>query len=187
MRPYTLKIPAGSEITLPHIGNYVRIKSATVPINVRVLESNESVQLEQGDDATLTAFERLEVSHSDGAEQTVILYVGNNTRQGSSKVGGTLQVNPTQSSTGSQAAAVVGVASAQLLAANSNRKFLLIQNINPTGEITLNLFGAAAVIGAGPVIAPGETFKLEGMWMPTAQINAIGTAAGIACVVLEAQ
>jgi hypothetical protein len=74
-----------------------------------------------------------------------------------------------------QAAATVTNVSGQLLAANSNRRVLLIQN-NGTGDIYLNLAGAAATVGNGIKLGPGQSYEASG-YCPSAAIMAIGSIA----------
>ena len=93
MRPYTLKIAAGELAQIQAIGNYLRVKTSAVALLVEVPENSESAELEQGDAVELTAFKRLQISHTDGAEQTVKIYIGKNTRLVSSQVGGAVTVS----------------------------------------------------------------------------------------------
>lgn len=62
--------------------------------------------------------------------------------------------------------------STQILAANSTRKFILIQNIG-NQSIWIN-FGGAATVGSGSIeISGGATLILDGSFMPTEAIFAI--------------
>lgn len=81
-----------------------------------------------------------------------------------------------------QAAATVTTASAQLLATNAARRFLLIQNKDPAGVIWLNFAGAAATQANGVRIGPGDSLSLEA-WVPTGAIFAIGDIASNANIV----
>lgn len=83
----------------------------------------------------------------------------------------------------------VTATSAQKLAANANRRYLMVENIG-TGDATLN-FGAAAVIGQGkPLNAAdasgrqGGSFAMEGSAVTTQAINAVSTA-GTTLMILE--
>jgi hypothetical protein len=84
----------------------------------------------------------------------------------------------------SQAAAVVGVASAQLLAANPARRFLLIQNNDAAGDIYITVDGSAATAAHGLKIAAGGALELAA-FVPVGAIHAIGSGAGLAVVVVE--
>jgi hypothetical protein len=86
--------------------------------------------------------------------------------------------------TPSQAAATVTSASAQLLAANANRRFLLIQNKDASGAIYLNFAGAAATLANGIKIGPGEAYESSAGWVSSAAIYAIGDIASNANIVI---
>lgn len=202
MRPYKLRIPAGEQVEIIAPGNYLRVKSAAVPVLMQSPENSEEAELDQGDAIELSPFNRLLLSHSDAAEQTVIVYIGRGTSMVSSQVGGSVTVSGTvevANDTGnplptvatpavamSQAAATVGVASAQLLAAKPARKFLMVQNNDATANVYLNLSGAAATVEGGVKIAPGGSLLLD-VATPSAAITAIAdvATAGNAVTVVE--
>lgn len=75
-----------------------------------------------------------------------------------------------------QAQEAVTTASAQLLAANAARRYLLIQNKDATGNIWVTLDGAAATTVKGVKVAPGGSYELQG-YVPNGAINAIGDIA----------
>jgi hypothetical protein len=77
--------------------------------------------------------------------------------------------------THTQTAATVTNASAQLVAANSARKYLMIQN-NGGGDIFLNFSGAAATTGNGVKLMPGMSWE-SGFYVPRAAVQAIGSIA----------
>lgn len=77
----------------------------------------------------------------------------------------------------SQAAVAVTNASGVLLAANVNRRFLLVQNNDAAGNVFLNLTGAAATAAAGVKIAPGGSLLLSDGEAGGAAVNAIGDIA----------
>ena len=76
----------------------------------------------------------------------------------------------------SPAFATVGVASAQVIAANTARKGLVLVN-NSTANISL-AFGSAAVSGSGIVLYPGGVFFMDAFMFTTSAVSAIATAAG---------
>ncbi len=94
MRPYIFKIPAGGFDQPSVVGNYVRLASISgaTSLVVKCLETGEEVELEAGDDAKLSEFKRLQLSHSAAGEVTAKLYVGLNTEASSSKVGGAVSI-----------------------------------------------------------------------------------------------
>lgn len=95
-------------------------------------------------------------------------------------VGG-VNIKPTQSAGASTHAAVtVTTTSAVILAANANRKYLLVQNRSSTGTIYLNLNGATATNGTGGngiEILPKSSYENNSVWVSTAGITAIGSIA----------
>lgn len=75
----------------------------------------------------------------------------------------------------SPTAATVGVASAQALASNSNRKGLIVVN---TSKNTISLgLGAAAVLNSGITLVPGGSWEMDAFTLTTGVINAIASAA----------
>lgn len=187
MRPLTLKIPAGEVVEVGAVGDYIRIKSALVEITAEAPDNNERAEMEQGDDVVFSPFQRLRFSHADVAEQTVRVYVGKGTRAGSSKIGGSITASvsnlPAQQGAMTQAAATVTNASGQLLAAKANRRVLIVQNNDATGNIFVNLTGVAATVANGIKIAPGGSLILD-VYAPSAAITAIGDIASNANVIV---
>lgn len=77
----------------------------------------------------------------------------------------------------------IGVASSVLLAANTARKYLLVQNKHGTATVYLG-FGVAATVAAGVKILPGGSYESP-LIVHRGVINAIGDAVNTAVVVLE--
>lgn len=73
------------------------------------------------------------------------------------------------------AAASVGVASAQAVAANANRKGLKLTNTS-NARISLG-FGSAAVLDSGDTLYPGGTFYMDEYDFDLGAVNAIASAA----------
>lgn len=67
-------------------------------------------------------------------------------------------------------------ASASLVAANAQRRFLEIQNKDGSGAIFVNVAGVAATTSNSRKIPPGESWCLSG-YVPDGQVFAIGDAA----------
>lgn len=74
------------------------------------------------------------------------------------------------------AAATVTTASTALLAANSVRRYLLIQNKDTGGDIYVTLDGSAATVAKGIKVPAGGSLELQG-YVATGAVNAI-TASG---------
>jgi hypothetical protein len=75
----------------------------------------------------------------------------------------------------SPAFTTVGVASVQVVAANSARKGLVLVN-NSTANISI-AFAATAVSGSGIVLYPGGVFFMDEYMFTTSAVTAIATAA----------
>lgn len=73
------------------------------------------------------------------------------------------------------AAAAVGVTSAQVLAANANRKGLVVVNTS-SNVISIGL-GSAAVLNSGITLTPYGTFEMDEYCFDVGAVNAIASAA----------
>lgn len=100
-------------------------------------------------------------------------------------VSGLVDVNnfPIVNSAFGHVLATVTTASAQVLAANIDRRFLFVQNNNAVGTIFLRLDGGASNTTTGIHLKPGESFALNG-FAPTAAIMAAGDIASNADVLI---
>lgn len=85
--------------------------------------------------------------------------------------------------TGSNVQKTVTSASAQLVAAKANRKYLLIQNNDAAGIIYVTFGGVAATTANGVKIPPGGSYELN-CNVPTSEVRAIGSIASNASVVV---
>lgn len=144
MKPYNIVVPTGQASEFAVGGNYIRLKSASVPITFNVFETGESITLDAGDDVHLSPFTRLSLSHSSGIDVPIVFYVGNDTSAGSSKIGGSIVLSGQQG--GLNFSLVVLTASVSLLAlpANSNRRILLLQNKHASAVVWVG-FGITPV------------------------------------------
>jgi hypothetical protein len=75
-----------------------------------------------------------------------------------------------------QKAVTVTNASTQLLAANTSRRYLLIQNNDAAGTLYIGIDGTPAAINDGIKLDPGESLEFQG-YVPTSLIAAIGSTA----------
>jgi hypothetical protein len=186
VKQITLKIAAGNAEEIGVVGDYVRIKTAQVPVRIEADKGQVDATIEEGDALNLQQFTRLRVSHSDAAEQTVTLLIGNGTSADSSKVGGSMAVAsmPDVAVPFTQTAPVMGLASAAIVAANASRRFLWLQNNHASAEIRLGMAGGAAVAGAGPRLSPGASVLLDVATCSNA-VYGISDTAGVALDVVE--
>lgn len=80
----------------------------------------------------------------------------------------------------SHSVVAVATSNVQLLAANANRRYLLVQNNDSVVDVWVRVDGVAATLGGGVrLLAGGSTLELQG-FVPTGAINAIGTNGGTA-------
>lgn len=184
MREFTLSIPAGEEVDLFAPGDYIRIKSAAVPVVVENRDAGDKVELSDGDDARLNRFNHLALSHASASVHVVKVMIGAGTSVGSARIGGSIAVSSLTPSrfTGSNTQKTVTTASALLVAANANRAYLLIQNKDATGNIWI-AFNASATPANGVKLGPGQSYELN-CNIPTAVVYAIGDVASNSNVVV---
>lgn len=174
MRQITIKVGVGSGEDIAVVGDYVRIKSAGVPVRIESGDGKVDATIDEGDALNLRRFERLRVSHTSGAEQVITLLIGDGTSADGSKVGGSVEVS-SRAVPYAQTAPAVGLVSVLLLAANSARRFLLVQNNDTSLNMWVNLDGNAATT-AGVKIPPGGSILLDSA-CPSGAIYAIGEGA----------
>lgn len=73
--------------------------------------------------------------------------------------------------------ATIGVTSGTVIAANTNRKGLVIQNTSSLASISLNLVGGSAVLNSGITLYPHDIFYMDEFTFTTSQIDAISSLA----------
>lgn len=183
MKQITLKIPAGQSEEINAVGDYVRLKTASVSVRFQVSDADTDATIEQGDALNLKPFERLRISHSDGAEQTITLLIGNGTSSDSAKVGGSVSItgdvsviDKTYTPVDQYALINVGVVSVVALAARANRRFLMVQNQGVT-DLYMNYGLLPAIVGMSLKLGPGQTLLFDAI-CPNSQISMISSAAG---------
>jgi len=187
LRNYTLKIKNGEKVEFGLRGNVVRLVSSTYPIFFASRDDDINFYLEAGEQAVLKngeKFTQLDISHAQGAEQTIILAIGEDAEIGSAKVSGAVTVTSLAPSRAVGANSNPGVTnvSGQLIAVNASRNYLLIQNKDAVGNIYIN-FGAAATIENGVKIPPNGSFELNCNIL-TGVVNAIGDIASNTSIVV---
>lgn len=172
-------------------GKYFTTLECTNPINVRFYLGGKQLDLGQvssllaGLEVTLGeindlghAFDRVEIDVT-GAD-TIKVGIGNGQARYNRSQGSVAVTNVNGAFT--QAQATVTNASGQLLAAKATRRYLLVQNNDASADVYVTLDGAAATTTKGIKIAAGGSLELQG-YVPTGQVNAIGSIASNANVV----
>lgn len=181
----SFQIMPGHQESVGVTGDYVRIQKAVVPVWIET-ENGDKFQLEEGEEAQIMRFKNLLISHDDVADQNVSLFVGDAARVGSAKLSGNVSVvnalDQHQCSAANSQKTVTTVA-ANVLPANPDRAFLIVQNKHNVGKIYI-AFGGVATVGGGYEIAPGDALELVGGIVPVGAVSAIGDAASNAAVVV---
>lgn len=186
MRQLDIYVPTGESVEIAVKGDWVRLVTAAVTLRLDEPDAGHWLEMEQGDAVTLRAgFVRLKLTHSSGSGQTFTLLVGNGTTQDSAKIGGSVTVTglPDEQGAYAQSTATVTNASGLLVAANAARRTLLISNQSATGNIYLNIAGAAATVAGGVKIAAGGVLLLD-RYPPSGAIYAIGDIASNPSVIV---
>jgi hypothetical protein len=166
------------------VGDYIRVRAAAVPIRIESPDNNDFLILEVGDAVTLRHFERLLISHDSGSNQSITLIVGNGERvESTSSMKIIDKVNPVSQGPVTFSAFTANTTNSVVLPENLNRRFLMIQNRNPTIDIWVN-FGAAAVL-SGSVRIPAEGVLLLDSFVPTGAMNVISGSLNANCGLFE--
>lgn len=174
MRPYAVTIPPSSVEEFAVVGDYIRLKTAAVPVTFVVEETGESVVLEPGDAVKLTRFNRVKVMHQSAIGHAIVFYVGNGTSAASSgevstTVKGGLAYDRGFSSIGTVSFAFKGATPAIF------RRYFFMQNIGGTDLYVMPTWDA--VLNQGIKLKPDASYTWDG-WVPSGSISAISSAAG---------
>jgi hypothetical protein len=125
-------------------------------------------------------FDRVRISSAAGGALAFVMRFGSDVRYDTPPNG-----NVTVTNVGGafvNAAATVTSASATLVAAKANRRYLLIQNNDASGDIFVRLDGTAATLTTGVKIPAGGSYELQG-YVPVGAVTAIGSIASNANIV----
>lgn len=177
MRPYQFTIPASGQDSRAVIGDFIRIDSATVTLKV-ILEDEDGVMvadllMTQGRSVALPVdFSNVRVSNPSGGATTATLEIGRGNISDNELTG---TITASRGATLSNAAHTVGVAAAELLAADSTRRSIVIQNLSASDIYLGNDSGVLTTNG----LKVGPTQSLTVDKAPEAAIFAIGSAAAL--------
>lgn len=179
---YSITLGANSYQRLLFKGEMFKIISATGAMNVRTDRARLD-GLVAGQGMQENPFDWLEIQDASGASNTIKLLISSDGFIDG--ITGAMQITqtvPVRSGSFANTAKTVTNASAQLVAANSARTYLLIQNKDTSGNIYLNWGAAAATTANGIKIGPGGNYELTGA-ISTQALQAIGDIASNANVV----
>jgi hypothetical protein len=158
---YTDTISANATIRRLYSGALFKIISSTGALNVRT-DLVDLSSLVSGQGFQDAPYQFLELKDASGASNTVRYVVA--TEGFLDGITGSMQITqnvPVRSGSFANTAATVTNASAQLVAANSARTYLLIQNKDASGNIFVNFGSAAATVANGIKIGPGGNFEMS--------------------------
>lgn len=167
-------------------GDFFRLLAATDPVTVTFYRNGAEVaeadHVGEGyaEKFRLEGFDRFAIVSATAQTLQFVARLGNDVLYDTPPTGDVQVTNVNGAFTQSQK--TVTNASAQLLAANAQRRYLLIQNNDASGDVYINLTGVAATTANGIKIAAGGSYECQG-FAPTAAITAIGSIASNANVV----
>lgn len=178
---------AGQRLEFFERGDFFRLMQATANVTVDFYRNGAeiaeaaNVGVGYAERFTESEFDRIAVTSATAQTIQIATRLGNEISYDTPPVGNVAITNVSGAFT--QATGTVTNASAQLVAARSTRRYLLIQNKDPSGEIYLNLTGAAATVAGGVLIPAGGSYELQG-FANTQAITAIGSIASNANVII---
>jgi hypothetical protein len=178
---YDFTIPANGTYRLLVAGDYFKIMNATGAVNVQADFGNLR-GLIAGQGLEDSPFKFLVFDDASGASNAVRVVIGD--EKFVDGLGGTVNVSQAvvaRSNSFANVAKTVTNASAQLLAANPARQYLLIQNRDTAGSLYVNFGAGAATVANGVLISPGGSYE-TGSVCTTQAVQCIGSIASNANV-----
>lgn len=126
-------------------------------------------------------FDKIAITSATAQTIQLVTRLGNEVRYDKAPVGNTT-IN-TVASTFTNSQKTVTNASGTLVAANANRRYLLIQNNDAAGDIFVRLDGVTATTATGVKIEAGGSYALETL-VPNGAVTVIGSIASNANIVV---
>jgi hypothetical protein len=179
----------GQRVQTSEVGDFFRLLSTVGPVVVefyyqgREIAERRDVEAGFAEQFKVSQFDRVDITSATAQTVQWETALGSEIRydRGAATVNGVLALTGEQSAF-VQAQKTVTTASAQMLAAKANRRYLLVQNKDTAGIIYVTLEGTAATVVNGIRIGPGESLEIAG-FCPLGAINAIGSIASNANIV----
>lgn len=172
VRYYDFTLGAGGSQVITAEGAYFRVQSATGALNITVEGAGTIPSMLVGQGLKDIAFKRLVIQDASGSANVGQILIAGKEFVDNRTYGVTSLTGQQGAFTNSQKA--VTNSSNQLLAANANRRYLLIQNNDPVGIIYVRLDGGVASSSTGVTIQPGGSYELQG-YVTSGAITAIGS------------
>ncbi len=182
-------IAAGQTIEYNEEGDFFRILSAPDPLTVRYYyqgrEISEAEGVSQGyaEQFNTKHFDRIQVYSATAQSISFVMRLGNKVYFDKSPTGA-VTLSGEQGPYTQAAGSVLAAGSSQLLAANTKRRYLLIQNNDANGILYLGLDGNPATVAGGVRVEPGFAYE-SGRYCPSGAITGIGNIDNANLVIVE--
>lgn len=183
----TLNIPitAGETKSFGLAGNYIEVLEAGGTMDIVLYGPSGAVESARGSEQgawMLEPFTNFTLKSS--ITQTIKLLITG--RQGGSRrqAGAVSITNVNGAFSQAQVNVTNAVGGVALLAANSDRRYLLVQNRDAVGNLYVTLDGTAPTAANGVKVEPGGALELAG-FAPTGQVRAVADIATVSAIVLE--
>lgn len=180
-KKYTFTMAGNGVYRLQVSGDYFKILSASGLVRVKG-KWGELSSLVAGQGLENSDFDDLFFTDESGASNTVTVFVGDRNfidgLTGNVGISGT--VNTTVANKDAmqgayyQAGHTITSGNSAILAANSSRRYLMIQNNDATGIVYVNVIGNAASAASGIKILPGAVLEFAN-FCPTGVVSMIGS------------
>lgn len=181
LQSYSLSMAAGAVMVLWCSGTRFLLSGTNDSLDVRLDIGGDMRGLEDGQGYAGAPFNGLTITNNSGVLVAGTIRISSDEFI-DNRVSGTVAIDAPPVAAPVHAAKTVTNASAQMLAAKTTRKYLLIQNNDAAGDIYVRVDGGVATIGTGVKIPPGGSWELSSV-LPTGAVTAIGSIASNANVV----
>jgi len=168
LRDQSVTIKAGATEQLFIEADYLRIKKANIPFRFST-RNGDNFEIKQGDEVNISKFEYVYIKNESANDEVLEIYTGNNERVGSAELSGNVTLNDTNGVL-AQSQATVTNANVTILAANPNRKYLLIQNNDTSAVLRVKVDGNNATATAGFRLEAGESLEIS-TFAPVSAVN----------------
>ena len=184
----TVTLQAGVPVIFREVGDFFRLMETAGDVTVRFFRQGqmmiESPDVSGGYAERFSGerFDAVELVSAGTQDVQFAIRLGNDVRFDAPPTGAVTISG--QQGAFSQTTFAAGAASAEALAANALRRYLLIQNRDAANAAYVSLDGAAATVADGVEIPALGSLEISG-YVPTDAINAITAGAAVSLIVVE--
>lgn len=174
----TINLNAGQRVTFNEKGRFFRILAATAPLNVDFyyrgaeLDSSDAVGVGYWEQFGAEGFDSFALTSATTQTVQFVAREASTVGYDAPPVG---NVNIAGGLTGAftMGAPALSAVNVQALAARSNRRYLLIQNNDPSATVWINVLGNVTTPAAPNIkLGPGESLEFNS-YCPSGAINAV--------------